>query len=113
MVRDNIAHGLERDAHPETVSCDSCITDKMTNSTLRTQNFLCTIPGNVMHTDVCEMNETSLGGAKYFVTFTDEASGYIRAKPIAKKSEVADILLEYAKRGERQTGSNFKCIRLD
>ena len=49
----------------------------------------------------CEINETSLGGAKYFVTLREEASDCVRAKPIAKKSETSDYRLKHVKRVER------------
>ena len=41
-------------------------------------------------------------GAKYYVTFLDEATGYVSAIPIKKKNEASNELLKFVSWNERQ-----------
>ncbi len=55
--------------------CDPCIGGKMSNGSMPPKSRLRSIPGEVVHTDVCTMQTVSVGSARYFVSFQDEASG--------------------------------------
>ena len=45
----------------------------------------------LLHTDVCEMPQLYLGGARYMVTFIDDATRKVWAYPLRFKSEVFGI----------------------
>ena len=62
----------------------------MENSTMKSRQNIEQTPCAVVHTDVVYMNVKSLGGAKYFVTFQDEATQHLTAIPIKVKSEASD-----------------------
>lgn len=47
---------------------------------MKTRTYVKTRPEAVVHTEFPVMNDLSLGGAKYLVTFIDETFGYV--KPI-------------------------------
>ena len=115
MAECNAVDGLSLDSAPklDEIQCEPCAEGKMTNTFMRYRTKLSTTPGEVVHTDVCYMNKLSKGGARYFVTFTDEATGYVRALPIKSKGQASSRLLEHVKWIERQSGNRVKRVRLD
>ncbi len=66
-----------------------------------------------MLSDACTMAIPSLGGAKHFIGFIDEASGHVDACPLRYKDDAAESLLCYLKWLERQTGNRVKCVFID
>lgn len=68
----------------------------------------------LVHSDICgPISTTSLGGAKYFVTFIDNKSRFIEIKPLKKKSDVLEAFKEYKARVEKTTGHCIKKLRID
>lgn len=52
--------------------------------------------GELFHTDICgPMSVTSLGGARYFVTFIDEASKYTKACFLKCKSNLYEVFQNF------------------
>lgn len=71
-------------------------------------------PGEVAHSDVCgPMPEESLGGARFFVTFTDEATNYRYVYLIKHKSDVFDKFKEYERAIANKFGATLKVLRSD
>lgn len=69
---------------------------------------------DVIHTDVCgPMRTSSLGGAFYFVTYTDDFSRKSMVYFIKNKYEVFDTFMEYKALVENQTGKTIKTLRSD
>ncbi len=67
----------------------------------------------LVHTDVCSMGETSLGGARYFVTFIDDHSRKVWAFAIRTKDQVANVFRTWHATVERETGRRLKTVRSD
>lgn len=44
-------------------TCEQCITGKITTNILRSRTNSSIIPGEVIHTDICSMNLTPIGGS--------------------------------------------------
>lgn len=105
--------GLKPSEKQKVTTCKSCLTGKMSNTILRARTNVSNVPGAVIHTDVCTMDELSIRRSKYFVTFTDECTGYIRACAIQRKSDTANHSLSHTKWVERQTGNQVKRMKLD
>jgi transposase InsO family protein len=64
--------------------------------------------------DVCgPMPVTSTGGSKYFCTFLDDYSKLSVAVPIARKSDVREVLKDVLGKWELQTGKRVLTIRSD
>jgi len=59
------------------------------------------------------MSVSSLGGAKYFATFVNDKSRYIKIKPLKRKSEILETFKEYKTRIEKITGRCIKKLRTD
>ena len=67
-----------------------------------------------MHSDVCgPISCASLGGSRYYVSFVDETSGFIRIVPIARKSQVADEFRRYVSWFERRAECTVKLLQSD
>lgn len=60
-----------------------------------------------------ELETESLGGAKYFLTFTDDYSKKFFIYVLQKKSEVIDKFKEFKKYVEIQLEYKIKCLRTD
>lgn len=89
MSTTQIVDGMNLHEKPVSDVCEPCREGKMTNATMKSRTNLSTTPGASIHTDVAHMNIQSLGGARYFVTFTDEMTGHISTVPIKQKNEAS------------------------
>lgn len=68
----------------------------------------------LIHTDLCgPMENKSIGGARYMLTFTDDFSRKTFLYFLKEKSQVYKIFTEFRKRVEIETESKIKCIRSD
>ncbi|KAH9657251.1 hypothetical protein KPL70_022991 [Citrus sinensis] len=68
---------------------------------------------DLIHSDVWESPDISMGGAKYMVTFIDDYSRRCWVYPIKKKSDVFLVFKEYKARVELESGKKIKCLRTD
>lgn len=68
---------------------------------------------DLLHTDICGPLETSLGGARYFTTLLDDASGLTVAIPIKTKGKAAGVLIPAVRKLERLSGRRARRVRHD
>ncbi|KAH9789507.1 Integrase catalytic domain-containing protein [Citrus sinensis] len=92
--------------------CEHCVTSKQhrlkfSRSIARSKCIL-----DLIHSDVWESPDISMGGAKYMVTFIDDYSRRCWVYPIKKKSDVFPMFKEYKAWVELESGKN-KCLRTD
>ncbi|KAH9689170.1 Integrase catalytic domain-containing protein [Citrus sinensis] len=93
--------------------CKHCVTSKQhrlkfSRSIARSKCIL-----DLIHSDVWESPDISMGGAKYMVTFIDDYSRRCWVYPIKKKSDVFPVFKEYKARVELESGKKIKCLRTD
>ncbi|KAH9679836.1 hypothetical protein KPL71_026295 [Citrus sinensis] len=93
--------------------CEHCVTSKQhrlkfSRSIARSKCIL-----DLIHSDVWESPDISMGGAKYMVTFIDDYSKRCWVYPIKKKSDVFPVFKEYKARVELESGKKIKCLRTD
>ena len=70
--------------------------------------------GESFHSDVCgPMSVESLGGARYFITFIDDASGYRYVLFARSKAQVPEKFREFAKSVETKFEHPLKVFRSD
>lgn len=69
----------------------------MTNTPIKSRSVLETQPGAVVHTDVVEMNVTSVGGDRNFVSFIDEAYGHLGNCHLKTKGRDAGLLKQHTR----------------
>ena len=68
---------------------------------------------DLVHTDVCTMQSYTLGGALYYVTFIDDHSRKVWAYALKSKDQVLDIFKDFHVKVKRQTGKQFKSVKVD
>ena len=67
-----------------------------------------------MHSDLCgKMNEKSLSGAEYFLSFIDDKTRYVWVYFLKSKDQVFEKFLEWKTMVEKSTGRKLKAIRTD
>ncbi|KAH9659037.1 Integrase catalytic domain-containing protein [Citrus sinensis] len=84
--------------------CEHCVISKQhrlkfSRSIARSKCIL-----DLIHSDVWESPDISMGGAKYMVTFIDDYSRRCWVYPIKKKSDVFPVFKEYKARVELESG---------
>ncbi|KAF0748256.1 hypothetical protein AaE_007410 [Aphanomyces astaci] len=100
---------------PKAITCEDCIRGKIQHTSMpktgdRPQHSL----GTCVHTDLWGPAKTaSPNGAKYFITFTEDATNYVWVKFLSQKSDAYEAVMEYVPWLERQTGVQLKTLRTD
>ena len=68
----------------------------------------------LIHSDVCgPLHVPSLGGSRYFVSFTDDYSRYVTVYILKTKDEVIEKFKEYLDHAENQHNSRVEKFRSD
>lgn len=94
--------------------CKSCVIGKQHRLPFKRTGTSADVPGNLIHTDTCgPMQETSIGGSRYFVLFKDDYSHYRTIFFIKAKSEVKHIVDKYLKSVKMDTNFDVKVMRSD
>lgn len=115
MIKHDSVSGMSRKDSAKTgKDCEHCIKGKMTRLSLKPRSLKATKPGEVIYSDVCgPISVASIGGANYFVTFTDDYSGHKEVRILHKKSEVLTSFAAYHKWFERQFSCQIKVLYSD
>lgn len=95
--------------------CIACLEGKMSAKSYPVgEAKRATQPLELIHSDVCgPMPEASWGGAKYFVTFTDDYTRRSFVYLIRNKNEVMSCFIYFKKLVEKQLGLSIKVLRSD
>ena len=94
--------------------CETCIKRKLTQILFpkcpsRIIDIL-----EIVHSDLFDPTRTeSIGGAKYVMTFVDDASRWSTVKFLKSKSEALTVFKSYQSLMENQTGKKIKCLQSD
>lgn len=95
--------------------CEACILAKQVASHSPARNKRASNPFDVVHSDIIFFGETSIGGAKYGLTFIDEASGYTWVYAINDKT--SDTVLHHFRAldvlVETQFATRIKALHTD
>jgi len=118
LVRTNAVTGLHLiDPHPSSpLTCDSCDYAKATRKVIRKET---TTPraeafGDEVHSDVWGPSPVnSLGGRKYYITFTDDHTRFTRLALLRTKDEALQAYKTFAAWALTQHGAKIKRLRSD
>ena len=95
-------------------SCEACQRGKHTRQSLHRNPVRAQAVGDFNDSDVCgPMSQASLGGSRYYVSFIDEYSGFIRILPITRKSQVRETFERYLAWTERKFNCKIKRLHSD
>ncbi|KAL4376081.1 hypothetical protein GQ457_02G039440 [Hibiscus cannabinus] len=110
LVEQKLIPGLTKVSLP---FCEHCITSKQHRLKFNTSNSRGKTVLELVHSDVWQAPVTSLGGAKYFVSFIDDYSRRCWVYPIKKKADVFSTFKVFKARVELDSGNKIKCFRSD
>jgi hypothetical protein len=85
--------------------CGYCQMAKQTRTPFNKKARRAGRPFELVNTDICGPFPESIGGYKYFVTFTDDYTRYSCTFLLKKKSDVLEAFKRYIRRMKRQFGS--------
>ncbi len=106
IAREELAEKFNYDPSNEIGFCETCV-GPFSSSTTQTTEVL-----ELVHSDVCgKIQEKSLGGGEYFLTFTDDKSRYTWVYVLKSKDQVFERFLEWKALVERQSKQKLKALR--
>jgi hypothetical protein len=95
--------------------CKGCIQGKIHHTNINKSPVArATAKGELIYTDICgPMSKPSLGGAAYFLTFTDDYSRYTEVYFLSHKNQALKKLHKFHAEVRNQFGINIKAICSD
>ena len=116
MAADQLVNGLTlppNEAVPNT-PCLGCMSGKMKRSPFPIGRTRALHVGQLVHTDLCgPMHVSTPGGARFFILFTDDFSGWRAAYFLKEKSEAADCFKNYVATTRSETSHLIHTLRTD
>ena len=115
MQSKEMVKGLAIKGTDNEVACEGCLLGKQCRESFpKRSESRATDVLEIIHSDVCgPMENVSIGGSRYFLTFTDDFSRYTFAYFLKNKSEVPQYFKEFVTMAEKQTGKSVKVLRSD
>jgi len=111
LIKENILHSLD---FSDFDNCIDCIKGKLTAKIRKTSGSRKEGILQLIHTDICgPITPITLGGYRYFITFTDDFSRYGWIYLLHEKSESLDSLKEFKAAVELKFDTQVKCIHSD
>lgn len=96
-LQKGVVRGLKMKSRVRVLLCTTYNEGKMNIVPMRSRPNVDVRPGVALHTDVDTMNVSSLGGAKCFAKFIDEASEHAKAVQMQLKSKAAKLSKQHAR----------------
>jgi transposase InsO family protein len=116
LVRHHAISGIELIDHGSPIICDSCEYAKMTCKVILKERVAPPAKrfGDEIHTDLWGPSPVnSLGGRRYYITFTDDATRYTHVDILRTKDEALDAYKTFAAWAQTQFGVKIKALRSD
>jgi len=111
LIKANILHSLD---FSDFDNCIDCIKVKLTAKTRKTSGSKKEGILQLIHTDICRpITPITLGGYRYFITFTNDFSRYGWIYLLHEKSESLDSFKEFKAIVELKFDTQVKCIHSD
>ena len=103
--------GLPKVLPPNGV-CKGCVLTKHHQAPFDSGNaWHVSNPLDLVHSDLCNINKTSLASARYVLSFIDDISCYTWVYFLKNKSHVFEIFKEFRALVEKQCGQPIKFLR--
>ena len=111
LIKDGLLESLDFDKFPV---CESCLEGKMTKRPFNAKGRRAQELLKLVHMDVCgPMSTQAKGDYEYFITFTDDHSGYGYVYLMKWKSKAFKKFKEFKAEVENQFGKRIKAIQSD
>lgn len=96
------------------ITCTTCLTGKQTRLPFNNTGTRATQPLQLIHSDLCgPMEQESLGGMKYFITFVDDYTRKVHVYFLKNKLNVLEVFKDYKSRVENELEGKIKAVRTD
>ena len=93
--------------------CDVCAVGKMKRRPFCKRDGMSEHPLDLVYSDVCYVDPESIGGGRYFITFTDDFSRYSVVNIIKSKFEVLGCFQRFKDFAEKQLNCKLKAFQSD
>ena len=116
IIRNNIVTGIQLIDDKPSFFCESCEHAKAMRKPINKerQSDLAEAFGDEIHSDLWGPSRTAtIGGRKYYVTFTDDFSRYTRLELLRTKDETLDAYKTFAAWAQTQHNVKIKRLRSD
>ncbi|MCP3667059.1 MAG: DDE-type integrase/transposase/recombinase [Gammaproteobacteria bacterium] len=114
MSKDGIVDGLRVCSNAQKMFCSSCQLGKQHRLPFPKQGSRAKDLLEIIHSDVCgPMENVSMGGARFFITFIDDYSRIGYVKFMKNKSEALSHFKSYLAFVEKESGKQIKKLRTD
>lgn len=115
LMKKDMVVGMNDTTDEKDAVCEGCVMGKQHRSEYpKGVAQRATEPFELVHSDVCgPMSVNSIGGSRYFVTFTDDYTRYTYIYFIKHKDEVLVKFKEFVNMVKNSTGKNVKTLRTD
>jgi transposase InsO family protein len=114
LVSSKMVDGLDMGIAGDDFTCDACLRGKTprkpfpTGGRKRATRVL-----ELVHSDVCGPLPISIGGSRYFITFTDDHTAHVDVDFMKHKSSALARFRTWKARVEKETGQKIGKIRTD
>ena len=114
MQQKELVFGLPIVAELQDV-CEGCVTGKLHREKFsRAETWRAKLPLELVHTDLCgPMQNESMGGNRYFITFIDDFSRMCWVYFLRNKSDALNVFRKFKLFVEMQSGHKLKKLRSD
>lgn len=113
-LKEDRIRGIKIPESNDNIQCEICLKGKMTATPIPKKSVRKSDLLEIIHTDVCgPMRCQSLGKAKYFATFIDDASRWCEVRFLRTKNEVFEAFKEIKAMFENQKGRKIKFLQSD
>ena len=115
LAKNQLVEGFDYDATKKEIFCEPCVSGKQHRKPFpKTGGERADVLLGEVHSDVCgKIEEKSLSGAEYFVTFIDDKTRNTWVYVMKHKSETFQKFKEWKAMVEKSTGLKIKRLRTD
>ena len=115
LSKENLVNGFDYNVSREIGFCEPCVNGKSHRTPFTEgERQRAEKPLGIVHSDLCgKLSSPSLGGAEYFLTYTDDKTHYVWTYVLRNKHEVFQVFKEWKSLVEKSSGHKLKIFRTD
>jgi len=115
LARDSLVRGYDYNPSKGEIDfCEAFISGKLKKTPFQVSERRAERPLDLVHSDVCgKINNRSLGGAEYFLTFIDDSTHYAWIYVLKHKDEVFKCFQQWKILVEKANANMLKVLRTD
>ena len=116
LYRKGMVEGMEiiPNVEKHAAACGPCYQGKQTREPIPKEVESCaTEPLYRIHSDLCDVSQSSREGCRYYATFIDDYSRYTEVVPLKTKDETLDAFKKFVAHAENELGKRIVRLRSD